>query len=49
MDVRDILSSWYLQYGTRDVDYFLVKDSTGVGLNQFIYMKNLISSNKEEI
>ena len=42
MDVsdREILSSWYLQYGTRDVDYFVAKESTGFDLEQFFYMKN---------
>ena len=38
--LRDILSLWYLQYGTRYVDYFLVKESTGVDINQFLYMRN---------
>jgi len=40
MDVREILSSWYLQYGTRDVDYFLAKKSVGFDLEQFYYIKN---------
>ena len=40
MDVSDILSSWYLQYGTRDVDYFLVKESTGFTSDQFFSIKN---------
>ena len=40
MDVRAILSLWYLQYGTRDVDYFLLKKSTGITSDQFFYIKN---------
>lgn len=40
MEIREYLRLWYLQYGTRDVDYFLVKKSTGFTSEQFFYIKN---------
>jgi hypothetical protein len=38
--LRDSLYLWYLQYGTRDIDYFLAKKSTGFNSAQFFYIKN---------